>query len=213
MSFFEPSARIPLLIHAPGLIKPRRISEPVSQVDILPTLTHIAQTYGNQTIPEPVDSLDGQSLLPLCQAENQDKRQVIGEYLAEGTGQPILMLREGLYKYICCPGDPEQLFELKTDPDELNNRAQNPSLNTILMTFRAHAEAHWDAPTIREQVLADQARRRFIGATLRQGHYTAWDYQPHRDASEEYSRSHMELTALDSDSRFPRPEPFKPRWR
>ena len=213
MSFFEYSARIPLIVHAPGLIEPRRIHSPVSQVDVLPTLIEIASQYGGLAVPEPLDPLDGTSLLPLCHAEPDGNRRVVGEYLAEGTGAPLLMLREGRYKYISCPGDPEQLFDLSKDPDERSNRAEDPALTDVLDTFRAHAEAHWDAATVRAQVIADQARRRFLAHALRQGRYTAWDYQPQRDAAEEYTRSHLELTALDVESRFPRPAPFKPRWR
>ena len=213
MSFFEYSARIPMIVHAPGLAEPTRISDPVSQVDVLPTVTDIAGRYGGLAVPEPLDPLDGKSLLPLSHGEESGSRCAVGEYLAEGTGAPILMLRQGPYKYISCPGDPEQLFDLDDDPDERGNRAKDSTLTDVLNRFRTRAEAHWDAETVRAQVIADQDRRRFLADALRQGSYTAWDYQPKRDAANEYSRSHLELTALDFESRFPRPVSFKPRWR
>ena len=37
MSFFEPSARVPLIVRAPGLA-PRRVDAPVSLLDLAPTL-------------------------------------------------------------------------------------------------------------------------------------------------------------------------------
>ncbi|HLF90333.1 MAG TPA: choline-sulfatase, partial [Anaerolineales bacterium] len=42
MSFFEWSARVPLLFHAPGRFAPHRVKQPVSLVDLLPTLTELA---------------------------------------------------------------------------------------------------------------------------------------------------------------------------
>ena len=42
MSFFEASARVPLLFYAPERFTPRRVAQPVSLVDLLPTLVEIA---------------------------------------------------------------------------------------------------------------------------------------------------------------------------
>lgn len=58
MSLFEESARVPLLVVAPGLGKGARVKAPVSHVDMLPT---IAELCG---IPRP-ESAQGQSLVPM----------------------------------------------------------------------------------------------------------------------------------------------------
>ena len=50
-------------------------------------------------------------------------RDVIIEYFAEGTYRPQVTLIRGQYKLTICPGDPELLFDLESDPDELVNRA------------------------------------------------------------------------------------------
>ena len=42
MSFFEGSARVPLMIAAPGRFAPRSVSEPTSLLDVLPTLVELA---------------------------------------------------------------------------------------------------------------------------------------------------------------------------
>src|SRR5262249_30327965 len=42
MNFFEPACRIPLIVHAPGRIRPRRVPEPASLVDLLPTLVTLS---------------------------------------------------------------------------------------------------------------------------------------------------------------------------
>ncbi len=38
MSFFEGSAHVPLIVHQPGRVAPRRVAQPVSLVDLAPTL-------------------------------------------------------------------------------------------------------------------------------------------------------------------------------
>ena len=39
---------------------------------------------------------------------------------------------------------------------------------------------------------------------LKRGAHYPWDFQPLRDASEQYTRNHMSVTDRDLQSRFPR---------
>ncbi len=214
MSFHEWSSRIPMIVWQPNRFESRRIEKPVSLVDMLPTLVDIAAENTGATKPEPVDPLDGRSLLRLCDGDGAgDPNFAISEYLAEGTGAPMLMIRKGDYKYTHCPTDPEQLFDLRSDPDELINLADGAGAGSILAGFRADRDAHWNADALRARVIADQHRRRSVHATLRLGRYQNWDFQPRRDAANEYTRSHMELSDFDVNSRSPRPPAFKPRWK
>ncbi len=211
MSFYEWSLRIPLILSLPRQISPQVVGAPVSQVDVLPSLTRIAAEATGTDIPSPVAPLVGHDLIAL--SEGSVSAPVIAEYLAEATAQPMLMIREANWKYTCCPGDPEQLFDLNADPDERTNRAGEPGLEDRLKGFRTRAEAHWDVEILREQVLADQRRRRVLSQALRQGRYQSWDWQPPRDAAMEYTRSHHELTDFDHTSRWPRPVSFDPKFR
>lgn len=212
MSFREWSARIPLIIHQPGRFAPRRVGQAVSQVDVLPTLLDIAAENTGAPIPDAIDPLGGRSLAPLAEGNDaSDPDLVIAEYLAEGTTEPILMIRSGRLKYICCPGDPEQLFDVHADPEEEVNLAPSEVMAGELANFRRMAEAHWDPAEVKQRVLADQSRRRAVHAALRIGRYQSWDFQPERDAENEYTRSHMDLTRFDITSRYPRPPAFTPR--
>jgi choline-sulfatase len=210
MSFREWSNRIPLIVHQPQRFHPRRVANPVAQVDVLPTLVDIAADAGAGTAPTPIDPLHGRSLLRLCDGNTAgDPNVCVSEYLAEGTAAPMLMIRRGQYKYISCSTDPEQLFDLVSDPLELNNLLEHE----LLAEFRLAAQNHWDSDVLRETVIADQKRRRAVHAALRVGRYQSWDFNPPRDASAEYTRSHMDLTRFDITSRFPRPPGFNPRWK
>lgn len=201
MSFFEWSARVPLLICAPARFAPRRVSTPISLVDLLPTLVDLGGGDAHY-LSAPVD---GQSLAaPLITDEFDTERTVAAEYLAEGAIAPCLMLRRADYKYIASPADPEQLYNLAADPQELTNLAAGPAEAATLAAFRQQAAAHWDVDRVHAQVLASQKQRMLIHATLMYGQHASWDFQPHQDAAKRYMRNHLDLNVLERTARFPR---------
>ena len=208
MSFREWSCRIPMIIHNPQRFQPSQISQPVAQIDVLPTLMDLALESTGVAKPEPLDPLNGRSLVPLCDGNTaDDPNQCISEYLAEGTGAPMLMIRRAEYKYINCITDPDQLFDLREDPNELNNLAgdhADENQQALLAGFREEASNYWDAESLREDVIKSQIRRRELHAALCIGVKTHWDYNPPSDASDQYTRSHMDLTKHDVASRFPK---------
>jgi choline-sulfatase len=79
MSLFEESARVPLLVVAPGLGKGARVKAPVSHVDMLPT---IAELCG---VPKP-DSAQGQSLVPMLREPNTTGRGWALTQVLRGAG-------------------------------------------------------------------------------------------------------------------------------
>lgn len=214
MSFREWSNRIPLIVWQPNVFKPSRVGQPVSHVDVLPTLNEIAARASGQAIPEEIDPLSGRSLVALCEGNGaNDKNETISEYLAEGTGEPMLMIRRGRHKFIQCAGDPDQLFDLHSDPDERTNLAVNDAQQDLIKSFQNQAAKHWNSEDIKAKVINEQRRRREVHAALALGKYTSWDFNPKRDAANEYTRSHLDLTEFDVNSRFPRPPKFEPKWR
>jgi choline-sulfatase len=128
---------------------------------------------------------------------------VLGEYLAEGAIAPIVMVRNGRYKFIHSSADPEQLFDLEQDPGETHNLATTAPAQT-LTGWRARVERCWSLESLRAQVLESQRRRRLVYAALRTGRQTPWDWQPPADASREYVRNSKPLEELEATARFPR---------
>jgi choline-sulfatase len=209
MNFFERSTRVPLILHAPGLFAARRVLQNVSLLDLLPTFVDLA---GEGAPFEPASPVDGTSLAGLAAGASAGWSDcVFGEYMAEGTCQPLFMIRRGRYKYIVCDGDPPQLYDLESDPQELKNLAADPAHAGVAGDFATEAAAMWNAAAIREQVILSQRQRRFVQETLLKGRIHSWDYQPRTDASRQYNRNYGgELYDTDRRARIPEhPEPPK----
>jgi choline-sulfatase len=199
MSFFEPACRIPLMIAAPQRFAPLRVAASVSLVDILPTLAEIA---GDGQAPAYAAPLAGRSLLPhLSGVGGHD--EVFGEYLAEGAIAPIVMIRRGRWKFIHCPADPDQLYDLGADPMERVNLAANPAYADTVAAFRKEVAGRWSLDGLHADVLASQDRRRLVADALTRGARTSWDHQPFTDASQSYMRNHIKLDDLEAMARFP----------
>ncbi len=204
MNFFEWSARVPLIFYAPGRFAPRRVAQHVSLVDLLPTLIELA---AGSPEPELADRVDGQSLLPLLQGDESDRPDtVVGEILCEGAIAPCFMIRRGGYKYVYSEPDPEQLYDLQADPNELENLAGRPEYEEMRRAFHTEIMERWDPQALRRSVIQSQRRRRLVARSLMAGRHTSWDFQPYRDASKQYVRGHLELDDLERRARFPTPE-------
>ena len=200
MNFFEGSARVPLMIAAPGL-PVGKIDTPVSTMDLTPTLCELAGISLDGIAPW----TDGESLVALASGTARSTPVRI-EYAAEGSVTPIVCLRQGRWKYTQCQADPPQLFDLATDPDELTNLATDPAHESVLADFEGIADQYWNLPAYDAEVRASQARRHVVYAALRNGAYYPWDFQPLQQASERYMRNHMDLNVLEASKRYPRDE-------
>ncbi|MVS99700.1 choline-sulfatase [Devosia marina] len=200
MSFLEGSARVPLMIAAPGL-PAGRIETPVSTMDVNPTLADLAGIDLGEILPW----TDGETLVPLARGEARTA-PVLMEYAAEGSEAPLVAIRQGQWKYIHCELDPPQLFDLDADPHELRNLAQDADYATEAGRFAAMVGETWDLAGFDAAVRESQARRLIVYEALRNGAYFPWDFQPLQRASERFMRNHMDLNVLEHNQRYPRGE-------
>lgn len=200
MSYFESSVRVPLLVRPSGRgeFLPHRVTQNVSTLDMLPTLCDLVGTKPLAGLP-----MDGISLLPHLQGRSEEGHDtVLAEYTGEGTVGPLMMIRRGPWKFVTCPADGQQLFNLAEDPDEVvdlvkvlaKKKAQNGGgtsesherIQSVLAAFRTEADSIWDYAAITEEVLSSQRRRRLVWGALKRGKFTSWDYDPVDDGREKY---------------------------
>jgi choline-sulfatase len=198
MSFFEPACRIPFIVHAPARFAARHVANSASLVDVLPTLCELA---GGKAM-DYATPLDGRSLAPQL-AGHAGTDEVIGEYFAEGAIAPLIMIKRGRYKFVHSPVDPDQLYDLLDDPDELVNLAPAPQHAQRVRDFGAEVARRWNMEELQRAVVASQQRRHLVYEALRRGRYTPWDFQPVRDASQLYVRNDQDLGDLEAMARFP----------
>lgn len=209
---FEPSIRVPLIAHIPGVEQPKREMRAVSLMDLFPTFLDIASP---DTPVELVEPLDGQSLMPMLLGQDTTRcDEVIVEYMAEGVYDPAVILRRNRMKYVHCGDDPGLLFDLNNDPLELTNLATSSTHSKLAQEMRDEILSGWDLPAIREDVMKVQARRRVVQKAIHVGATTAWDYTPPRDGTKEYVRPNPSIkstTDIKRKARYPYVPAAKPQ--
>jgi choline-sulfatase len=120
----------------------------------------------------------------------------------------MVMIRRGRWKFILTPSDPDQLFDLDTDPLELANLAAEPRHDVAVREFREEVRARWDLEAIEQAVRESQRARLAVFRALRQGVPYPWDFQPSRAAAKPYSPKTIDVAERDQQSRYP---PVPPR--
>jgi choline-sulfatase len=199
MAFFEDSARVPLVVRPPrggGVRADGRIPEPVSLLDVAPTLLELAG------LPAAPDG-DGASLVPLLRGAGGRGEPVLAEYLAEGVTAPAVMIRRGTLKYVRCGDDPDQLYDLAADPRELRNLAGADAVTA--RRLRAESDRRWDLAALEHDVIESQRERHLVVGALTRGRHEPWDFAPRADGAMRYVRSKADLYELQRRSRLDAP--------
>ena len=113
---FDKVMRVPLLVNGPGKSAPGVYDTPVSQVSLLPTLLEIAE------IPMR-SAMDMPSLAESFVSEQSPPDEpVYGEYNRfYGSLYPVRMVVDGPWKYVHYFGPEDELFNLDSDPHEMEN--------------------------------------------------------------------------------------------
>lgn len=121
-TFFEGSAKIPMIFTGDGVAKGKIVTSLVSLLDLGATVCEWADI-------EPLPNTDSVSLAPILRGEiNAVHDWVFSEVMdkaKDGNWSYGMMLRQDEYKYICYQDSSMQefLFDLKTDPNEIENLA------------------------------------------------------------------------------------------
>lgn len=136
--FYEGSCGVPLMFRIPGH-QAGTCETPVTLVSLSATLTELAGV-------EQVAPNDGISLVPSITSpqSRKDFGPVFAEYGLTGP-QPKAMIRTGQWKYTYWLRDSSELYDLKSDPEELRNLAEDPQHASIAHELRDQL-LRWNHP-------------------------------------------------------------------
>ncbi len=148
-SFFEAACHVPYLLSWPArLPRDTRRDDLVCLTDLFGIATHAAGA---------TETRDGIDVLGLLAGESPPRDAVIGMYEEPGTPHFKVMARDRQWKYIfMANGGREQLFDLASDPNELQNCAA--SRPDVAVRLRAVATQACDTPGARDALDAHGLR-------------------------------------------------------
>ena len=155
-TMYEEASAVPLIVAGPDVPAGKVVDTPVSLVDCHPTAL---QALGCPAHADDAD-LPGESLWEIAAAPDR-QRSVFAEYHAIGSRNAFYMLRDRQRKYIYHVDAPPQLFDLRDDPREVNDLAQNPdaATQTLLAGCEAQLRQIVDPEAVDARAKADQQRR------------------------------------------------------
>ncbi|MEO2037027.1 MAG: sulfatase/phosphatase domain-containing protein, partial [Planctomycetaceae bacterium] len=110
----EQTTHIPFIVHGPGIAQGSRCTQPVSLIDIYPSLLDFA----GYDIPE---WIDGTSVKPQLVKADTPRPPVISSY-----GEGNTSIRTEHWRYIRYEDGSEELYDHRVDPNEWTNQAANP---------------------------------------------------------------------------------------
>ena len=135
---YEESARIPLLIRYPAMVKPGSFVDGMTlNIDIAPTLLQIAGA-------EPLGNVNGRSFVPLLRGDAKGWRT---SFLIERFSDNVFprvadmgyqAVRTGRWKYIQYKelSGMDELYDLRSDPYEMKNVIHNAAAQSSLAQMK-----------------------------------------------------------------------------
>jgi arylsulfatase A-like enzyme len=156
----EGSARVPFIMHAPGVVKARTvIREALGTVDFKPTLLSLLGVE----VEEPMEGRDASPLFRHGKApEGWDNvafvRMGVGTSAeGEGEGKGWVAAFSSDHKLVLSPSNPPGFFDLVNDPHELRNQLRLPEhreeIRRLARWLKGYAESfsepHMRSPVVR----------------------------------------------------------------
>lgn len=183
-TFREWSARVPLIFAGPGIAAGATQGQPVSLVDMFPTLLSLAGAADDGDLDQCSAQRRGRDLL----GPEAGSEPVIIDYNANGVIATTRTVVDGRWKYVYVHGREELLFDLEEDPDEWHDLSHDAAHSEVLAALRAICLEGWDPEAAQSEILRGQRRRAFLGQALASGVVHDWDHQPFFDARRQHMR-------------------------
>jgi len=125
---YEPSIRVPLVVRGPGIPKGVHRKQLAANVDLAPTFVQLAKAKAGRV-------MDGRSLVPLFRSGSAGANRdlLLEDGPAGGNRNPrqYVAVRTPRYLYAEYANGEHELYDLATDPNELNSRHGDPALASV----------------------------------------------------------------------------------
>jgi iduronate 2-sulfatase len=138
-SLWEESGQIPLIVSAPGVGGSDRVcTQPVSLVDLYPTLIDLCDLPGDPHAATHGHPLEGHSLRPLLDDPEDGVWAGPSVAITSVRGDTGIhhSVRSERYRYTLCQNGEEELYDHDADPYEWHNRAGDPRYATDQVALR-----------------------------------------------------------------------------
>jgi len=150
-TLYQESVGIPMIVAGPR-VQPGVCDTPVDLLDLYPT---ILDAVGVDVAGEMQDR-PGRSLFEIAAAPAQPERVILSQYHASGSNTGAFMLRKGRWKYHHYIGFSPELFDLQDDPEELVDRAVDPTCAAVLADMERTLRSLCDPEAVDALAKADQ---------------------------------------------------------
>jgi choline-sulfatase len=156
---YEASVGVPMIAMGAGFPAGHRVKTGTTLLDIAATAVDVAgvsQDDASQALP-------GLSLRSIANAPDDLDRTIFSEYHDGGSTTGAFMVRWAHWKYVHYVDYAPQLFDLKHDPNELDNLPARKTNDTVVQNALREGEKRLrdicDPEDVNAQCFADQARR------------------------------------------------------
>lgn len=151
-TMYEESVGVPLIVAGQGFDAGQRISTPASLLDLYPFIMEATGAASPETI---TPAHPGLSVSRLTSGKDAS-HVVFSEYHGMGSKTAAYMLRKGPWKLVHYADYGPQLFDLASDPEELNDLAADANARPVLDELQAELRHICDPAAVSRQAKADQ---------------------------------------------------------
>jgi choline-sulfatase len=149
---YEGSLGVPLVMAGPGIRQGHVSRQLVSHVDLFPTFVEAV----GARLEEGDDDLPGTSLWPALRGQDDLDRPLFAEFHGQGSKTGTFVIRQHDLKLIHHVGMPQQIFDLASDPYELNDLAGTPAGTAISAKLTPMLRSVCNIDVVSARAKADQ---------------------------------------------------------
>ena len=153
-NMYKEAVGVPMIIAGADIPVGKVVNTPVSLIDLYPTVLQCVALDENAEDKK----RHGRSLIDLSAEDDDPDRMVFSEYHATAARTGVFMLRNGAYKYIHYVGHGAELFDMKDDPEELNDLASDPAYRPVLDDFEKQLRVMLDPEAVDAHAKRDQKK-------------------------------------------------------